>query len=110
MSVLLHLITAKQFEVLQETMPKTDLLGLLVNPTNPSSDSDIKEAEAAAASLGHKVIVVRAREQNNLETAFATLIEQWVGALLVAADLFLFNQIDQIVALAARHQLPTRPK
>jgi putative tryptophan/tyrosine transport system substrate-binding protein len=106
-SVLLHLITAKQFEVLHETMAKTDLIGLLVNPTNPSSDSDIKEAEAAAASLGHKVIVVRAREQNNLETAFATLIDQRVGALLVAADLFLFSQIDQIVALAARHQLPT---
>jgi len=106
-SVLLHLITAKQFEVLHEAVPKTDLIGLLVNPSNPSSDSDIKAAEAAAASLGHKVILVRASEQSNLETAFATLIEQRAGALLVTADLFFFSQIDQIVALAARYQLPT---
>lgn len=106
-SILLHAITAKQFEILQETMPKADLIGLLANPSNPNADSDIKAAEAAAASLGHKVIVVRASDQNNLETAFTTLIEQRVGALLVEADLFLFSHIDQIVALATRYRLPT---
>lgn len=75
-NILLHIITAKQFEVLHETIAKASLIGFLVNPTNPSSNSDIKAAEAAAASVGRHVIVLRVSEQSHLEAAFATLKEK----------------------------------
>jgi hypothetical protein len=47
-------------------------------------------AKVAAASLGHKVIVVRASEQSNIEAAFTTLIAQWASALSIPARFEMF--------------------
>jgi putative ABC transport system substrate-binding protein len=106
-SVLFNLIVPKQFEVLKEAVPKADLIGLLANPANPNAESDTREAQAAAEALGRKLVVVQASTDSNLEPAFATLANQRVGALLVAADVFFRNRIDQLMSLVARHELPT---
>jgi putative tryptophan/tyrosine transport system substrate-binding protein len=105
-SVLFNVIVEKQFEILQETVPMAGLIGLLVNPTNSNTGSDTKDAQAAALALGQKMVVVKASEESELEAAFATLVKQQAGALLVAADVFLRSRIDKLVALTARHQLP----
>jgi putative ABC transport system substrate-binding protein len=103
---LFNIIVEKQFEMLQETVPKAGLIGLLLNPTNSNAGSDTIDAHAAALALGQKMIVVQASVESEFETAFATLVEQRAGALLVTSDVFLRNRIDKLVALAVRHQLP----
>jgi putative tryptophan/tyrosine transport system substrate-binding protein len=100
------MLVAKQFEVLHETVPKTDLIGFLVNPTNPDVDNETKSALAAAGSVGQDIAIVQARKDNELETAFATLVEQRAGALVICADPFFNNQRDKLVELAARQKLP----
>jgi putative ABC transport system substrate-binding protein len=100
------MLVAKQFEVLHETVPKTDLFGFLVNPTNPDVDNETKSALAAAGSVGQDIAIVQARKDNELETAFATLVEQRAGALVICADPFFNNQRDKLVELAARQKLP----
>jgi putative ABC transport system substrate-binding protein len=100
-------LIAKQFEVLHETVPKAGLVGFLVNPTIADAETQTKNALAAAASVGQKLLVVQAHTDSELEAAFVTLVQQSVGALVVGADPFFLIQRDKIVELAARQKLPT---
>lgn len=105
-SFLVNTLVAKQFEVLHETVPKTALIGYLVNPTYANAEADTINMLAAAEAVGQKVLVVQAHTDRELEAAFVTLIQQRAGALVVGADPFFFNRRDKLVELAARQQLP----
>src|SRR5215468_3306248 len=60
LSFLVNSLTAKQFELLHEMVPNVELFGLLVNPTNPNTESDTRNARAAADSLGLRLRVLNA--------------------------------------------------
>jgi len=87
-SVLFNTLVAKQLEALHETVPQADLIGLLVNPTNPNAESDTRDVQAAANVLGQKLVVVKGSTESDLETVFVTLAQQRTGALVVSADPF----------------------
>jgi putative tryptophan/tyrosine transport system substrate-binding protein len=61
-SLLIGTLVAKQFEILHETVPKTALIGFLVNPTNADAETKTKDALAAAESVGQKLLVVHSRD------------------------------------------------
>jgi putative ABC transport system substrate-binding protein len=105
-SFLVNALVAKQFEVLHETVPKTALIGYLVNPTYANVEADTRNALAAAELVGQKLLVVQAHTDSELEAAFVTLIQQRVGALVVGADPFFTNRRDKLVELATRQKLP----
>jgi ABC-type uncharacterized transport system substrate-binding protein len=106
-SFLSNLLVAKQVGLLQELVPAAFEFGLLLNPNNPNAESDTRNAEAAAASLGRKIHVVYVSSERDLGTAFAALIERRVAALAMGPDALFVGQRDQLVALAARHAIPT---
>ncbi|MGH8734100.1 MAG: ABC transporter substrate-binding protein [Burkholderiales bacterium] len=105
-SFLANSLLPKQFEVLHETVPKAASIGFLVNPINPNAAADTRDVQAAADALGRKLTVVQARTDSDFETAFATLVQNGVGALCVDIDPFFITRPRQLVALAARHALP----
>jgi putative ABC transport system substrate-binding protein len=105
-SFLGSMLVPKQLEVLHEAVPRTEVIGFLVNPTNPRAESETRDAQAAAAALGQKLLVVKAHTDSDFEPAFATLINQRAGALAVDIDPFFNGRRDQLVALAARHAIP----
>jgi putative ABC transport system substrate-binding protein len=85
-----------------------------VNPRSPQGVGKSTEAEqqerdvlAAAGAIGQQLVVLHASTESDVEKAFATLVEQRAGALIVASDIFLSTRRDQLVALAARHAIPT---
>jgi putative tryptophan/tyrosine transport system substrate-binding protein len=99
-------LIAKQFELLQEAVPKAAALGFLENPTNSNAGAIRKEAQAAAHAFGQKLVIAEAVVESDFDTAFSTLERQRVEALLIRSD-FLFNdRPQQLAALAARHKLP----
>jgi putative tryptophan/tyrosine transport system substrate-binding protein len=62
--------------------------------------------QAAAQRLGRRLLIVNAVAESDIETAFATLVEQRAAAILIPSEA-LFNSLpDQLVTLAARHALP----
>jgi putative tryptophan/tyrosine transport system substrate-binding protein len=63
-------------------------------------------AQEPARSLGLKLIALRASTERELDTAFVTLVQQGVGALLVVNDPFFLSRRELLVALAARHAIP----
>jgi putative ABC transport system substrate-binding protein len=105
-SFLANLLAAKQLEVLHETVPKATVVGFLVNPDNPNAAADTAEVQAAAAALGLGLVVASARAEHDIDTAFATVVQQKAGALLIGADPLFGIRRDPIAALAARHALP----
>jgi putative tryptophan/tyrosine transport system substrate-binding protein len=61
----------------------------------------------AAAVIGLKVQILKAHTDREIDAAFVSLVQERTEALLVGGDLFFNNRIEQIVALAARHAIPT---
>ena len=103
---LTEMLVAKQFEVLYETIPRTPLIGFLVNPTNANAEADTKSVLAAAESLGQKLVVVQAQTDSELEAAFVALVRQRAGALMVMGDAFFLSRRNKLVELAARQAIP----
>ena len=101
-------VTAKRLELLHELVPTARSIAILVNPGNPGfAAADAKETQQAARTLGVNLLVLNANNSSEIDAAFATLVQQQAGALLISADVFYISRTDQLVALAARHAVPT---
>jgi len=99
-------LESKQLELLREVVPKLTMIGLLVNPTSPTAEFQAKSAQAAAGALGVKILISNVGSERDFDRAFATLVQQRAGALLIAGDAFFSGHHDRLAALAARHALP----
>jgi putative tryptophan/tyrosine transport system substrate-binding protein len=86
-------------------MPRAGIIAYLTNPNNPNREID--NVQTAARSLGQQILVLNANNDRELDTAFVTIAQQQVAALLVASDPSFFDRRDRIVALAARQAIPT---
>jgi len=79
-----------------------------VNPSNRVAKNQMRDAEdAMRPRAGVRLVTLTAKAEGEFEAAFATLRQQRAGALLVSADPYFNSRRDQLVALAARHKVPT---
>jgi ABC-type uncharacterized transport system substrate-binding protein len=99
-------LEAKKLGLLRELVPKAPLIAMLVNPTNPSAETDIEDVQKAAAAVGQQIFLLRASSERDIVTAFETVVQRQANALLVAHDPIFLSRRDQFVALAARHAVP----
>jgi putative ABC transport system substrate-binding protein len=98
---------AKGLALLHELVPGIATVGFLVNPNNPISELLTRDVLAAAPAIGVKVQILKADTDREIDAAFVSLVQARTGALLVSSDLLFNSRIEQIVALAARHAIPT---
>jgi len=94
----------KRLELLRELMPTAGTIAYLMNPNNPNREFD--NVQAAATSLGQQILVLNADGGPEIDTAFTTIAQQKVAALLVASDPLFFDRRDQLIALAAHQAVP----
>jgi putative ABC transport system substrate-binding protein len=99
-------LLAKRLELLHELVPKASIIALLMNPDTSDPESQAREAQEAARSLGQQLHVLRARTEQEIDAAFATLVQLRAHALVVASDPFFNLRREQIAGLAARHAIP----
>jgi putative ABC transport system substrate-binding protein len=90
----------------KEVRPNAAVFGVLADPAYPATQSVIADLQAAARTLGLQIVVVNARSDRDLETAFSTFQQLHVGAVLVGQSTFFRVRTEQLAALAARHALP----
>jgi putative ABC transport system substrate-binding protein len=101
------LVGAKRLGLLHEVVPAASTFAVLVNPNNPLTSEDFsRDLEVAAGTLGLQIHVLHASTEREIDRAFATLVQQRVGALTVSPDAFFDSRRDQIVVLTARHAIP----
>ena len=99
-------LQAERFELLSELVPEARVIALLMNPTQPNSELQIRAVQEAAREKGVRLPVLMAGTESEIDAAFASLVEQHVGALVVAGDAFFSSRGEQLVGLAARHAVP----
>jgi putative tryptophan/tyrosine transport system substrate-binding protein len=92
---------------MHELVPAADLIAVLVNPANPATEPITREMQIAARVFGVRLLILKASSQSDIEAAFATLVRERAGGLVTDPDPFFTSHRDQIVALAARHAVPT---
>ena len=81
----------KRLQLLHELIPNAPTYGVVVDPAFPGNPSLISDLQTAARTLRLQLVVVNARTDSDLETAFATLSQQRVGAVLVSATNFFIS-------------------
>ena len=99
-------VGSKRLELLHEIVPPAAMIVELVNPNNPNLETQLRNLQAAGHTVGRRILVLSARTQNEIDAAFARLVEQQAGGLLVNTDAFFFSQRDQLIALAKRYAIP----
>jgi putative ABC transport system substrate-binding protein len=100
------LVAGKALELLHEFIPNAVVFALMVNQNLPEAGRTIIDAQAAARALALELVILNASSPSEIDTAFATLRQRAVGALLVGGDPFFSSRRQQIVALAARDAVP----
>jgi putative tryptophan/tyrosine transport system substrate-binding protein len=101
-------LVAKRLEIALQLAPAGAPVGYLMKPQTVGEAGDYSsEVQAAAQAISQRLIIVNASRQHDMAAAFAALVDQRAGALIVSTDPYLFGRRNQIIALAARHSLPT---
>jgi putative ABC transport system substrate-binding protein len=92
--------------LLQELVPRARRFGLLVNPTNLLAESIIKDAQAAASSIGRPIEILAASSNDEIDSAFADLVQKRIDALVISPDTLFTNRRSQLATLATHHRVP----
>src|SRR5215468_10151384 len=100
-------VAPKRLELLHELVPTASVVALLVNPTNPNAETNTKEMQAAAHTLGLDLHILNAGTERDFDPAFAKLIQMRAGGLVIGADNLFVSRTEQLAALALRYKVPT---
>jgi putative ABC transport system substrate-binding protein len=100
-------VEAKRLELLRTLLPAGTSIAYLVNPTNAVfAETETRKLQVAARILGVRLLVLNASGPSEFEAAFATLVRERAGGLVVGGDAVFINARDQLFAYSARHALP----
>jgi len=99
-------LSAKRLEILREMVPGATHVAVLVNPTNPTMETTVRDVEAAARATGLQVQVFNASTSREIDAAFARFGRERPDAVFVGLDTFFNSRRAQLVNLASRHALP----
>jgi ABC-type uncharacterized transport system substrate-binding protein len=100
-------LSEKKLQLLREVVPGAKVIGVLENPNVAASSSQRASVLTAAQAIGQQMLVVRATQERDFESAFASLARAHAGGLLVTGDALFTSRRDRLIALAARHAIPT---
>jgi putative tryptophan/tyrosine transport system substrate-binding protein len=97
---------AKRLELLRGLVPSATVIGFVVNPSNPTSESQISDVQAAARAQGIELLILNAGSERDIDAAFTSFVQKRANAIILGADGFFLSRRDQLVGLAARYGLP----
>jgi putative tryptophan/tyrosine transport system substrate-binding protein len=105
-SLLTAVLAGKRVEFARQLMPDGAPLAYLANPPAPEAARYLREIKAVAHEIKQELVVVNASSPAEIDAAFTELVGKRAGALIVSTDGYLFSRRGQIIALAARHNVP----
>ena len=105
-SILNNDLESKRFELLTEVVPQATTIAFLVNPDSPTTTLKLQAIQSAARGLGRRLLVLHARGEREFDTAFATLDQERVAAMMIASDGVFSTASESLGQLSARHSVP----
>jgi len=101
-------LMTKCFELMRSLMPPSATIAVLVNQGNvPQATTEKRTIQNVARALGTRIPILEASSPGEIEAAFAALVNERAGALVVSGEVFFLTQRKRMVALAAEHAIPT---
>jgi ABC-type uncharacterized transport system substrate-binding protein len=100
-------LAPKRLDLMRAFLRNDAAIAILINPNNPLANSEREDTEAAARAIGQRLEVLTASNLAELDQAFAALKQRGVGALIIAADIFYYGQMQRLAVLAAQQAVPT---
>jgi putative ABC transport system substrate-binding protein len=98
-------LAPKRLELVREFLPADSVIAILINPDNPLSEAERRDA-AAARVIGQPLEVLTASNPSEINQAFAALKQRKVSVLIIAVDTFYFTQMQRMATLAAQTTIP----
>jgi putative ABC transport system substrate-binding protein len=105
-TLLTSLMEPKRLGVLRDLVPGVALIGVLINPDFPPAALQLQQVEEAARAIGQRIVIAKASNDDALEAAFRSLVQEGAGALLVASDPYFDTRRERIVGFAQQRRLP----
>jgi ABC-type uncharacterized transport system substrate-binding protein len=99
-------LDAKRLELLNQLVPSSVVIAVLVNPTGAGYETQVRDLHAAARKMDRKIHVLNAASEREIDAAFASLSQLHAGGLLVGAEPLFNNQRQKLVELTARQRIP----
>jgi putative tryptophan/tyrosine transport system substrate-binding protein len=99
-------LAPKRLEIAHALLPGATSIGYLRHSANPF-DTDLAELTSAARTLGLRLSVFSAATDRELLTAFQSMAQQQISALIVSTDVSFGVRRNEIAALAGHHAIPT---
>jgi putative ABC transport system substrate-binding protein len=82
---LMHVeLVPKRLGLLHELLPGATRFAALVNPNSPYAESMITELQAAGSTVAQQIEIFTARTSSEIDSAFASLVQKRMDALLVS--------------------------
>jgi putative ABC transport system substrate-binding protein len=107
-SNLVNVVAAKRLEMLRELVPSAPRIAALINPIDRViAESETAELLAAARVLGVPLLILKASDPDEFEQVFSTADREGAGGLLIGGHSLFSTEYERLVALAARHRVPT---
>ena len=100
-------LSPKQLEMLLSMVPKLSRVAVLVNPTNSSHATVLKNIQAADQRTGVTILSLEARTAQEIENAFSVMAQKKAGAVIVVRDALFNQQVRELAALAVKHRMPS---
>jgi putative ABC transport system substrate-binding protein len=99
---------AKRVQLIHELAPGATSIGFLVDSADRVlGEAQVRETQVAANLIGVRPVIAMANDERTIETALTTLAREGVGGLVVAGGGLFSGHAELVVALAARHRIPT---
>jgi putative tryptophan/tyrosine transport system substrate-binding protein len=100
-------VAPKRVELAHQLVPTATVIGLLINPQNPSAEIVTRDLQTAAAAFGLQFQALHASTEAEINHAFARFRQTGASVLIIGSDTFFAGSAQQIGALSIRHSAPT---
>lgn len=100
-------LAAKRLGLLHDLVPKSVAIAALFHPAAPGADLHMEEVEKAGQTLGRQVLIVKVTDEREFAAAFATMVQQNAGGVLIGNSPYFLSRRRQLAALATRFALPS---
>lgn len=99
-------VSRKRLEFMHELRPTASSFAVAVNPTSPTSGSQVKNLQLAAEALGVRLHVLNASNEGEFEAMFLSATQAQAGGLVFTSDPYFAFRSPQLASLSFRYSMP----
>ncbi|MBF9197287.1 ABC transporter substrate-binding protein [Microvirga terrestris] len=99
-------VSRKRLEFMHELRPNAASFAVAVNPTSPTSGSQVRNLQMAAEALGVRLHIMNASTEGEFEAMFLSATREQAGGIVFTSDPYFAFRSTQLADLCLRYSMP----